>query len=148
MDKIKVFFEENALAQQAAHSIKNGREIGLVIDGVPYTFKKDASKNRIESGKSSSPDLIFEIPKQAAEELFSNSFTSVGAVGIFIFEKMLASDPQHKVKARVHAGFLSLMTGGYLGVLAAGGAEVAKFLAQKGLSNPSKIKDAIAKLRS
>lgn len=147
MDKIKSFFEENTLAQQAAYSIKNGREISLVIDGNSYIFKKEDSKNKVEPGNSSSPDLVFEIPKQAAEELLSKSFESVGAVGIFIFEKMLSSDPEHKVKARVKAGFLSLMTGGYLGVLAAGGVDVAKFLAQKGLSNPSKIKDAITKLR-
>jgi hypothetical protein len=39
------------------------------------------------------------------------------------------------------------MTSGYLGVLASGGADIAKYLATKGLGSPAKIKEAIGKLR-
>lgn len=147
IEKLKSFFENNDLAKKAARSLKDGRQIEIVIDDAPFTFEKVAGNNTLKDGPSENADICFHIPSNAAEQLLTREFKTVGEVGIFIFEKMLASDPSHKVRAKVKAGILSLVMGGYLGVLAEGGADVAKFLAGRGLTNPSKIKDAIAKLR-
>ena len=146
--KLTSFFEHGPMAKKAAHSLKDGREIQLLVANSPFRFFKENKNNRIEAGNCASPDIIFEISALACEELVTRDFKTVGEVGIFIFEKMITNDPAHKVKAKVRAGVISLVMGGYLGILGEGGAEVAKYLAQKGLTNPSKIKDAIAKLRS
>ncbi len=152
LTELKSFFENNPLAQGAAQSIRNGREIELIVtDGQQnfyYTFTKANNLNLIKDEKTSSPDLSFTIPKKSAQELLSNSFNNVGEVGLFIFEKMLSSDPEKKIKVKLHVGVLSLLAGGYLGVLTAGGSEVAKFLATKGLSSLGKLKEAISKLKS
>ncbi|MEW6058211.1 MAG: hypothetical protein AB1540_16535 [Bdellovibrionota bacterium] len=149
--ELRAFFEKNSLAQQAAQSIKNGREIQLVIttDGKEssYVFSREKNTNTLREGKPQNPDLTFFLPKPVAEELVAKKFNTVGQVGLHIFEKMLCNDPNQKVRAKLHVGILSLMTGGYLGVLTAGGADVAKFLATRGLGNMGKLKDAISKMR-
>lgn len=148
---LKNFFESNPLAQKAADSIKNGRQIAITITGdstkTEFTFTKESGKNVLRDGAASSPDLTFTIPEASAQELVTKNFENVGKVGLHIFEKMLSNDPNQKIHAKIHAGFLGLMTGGYLGVLTSGGADVAKFLATKGLGSAGKLKDTISKMR-
>jgi hypothetical protein len=149
--ELKSFFEENKLAQDAAASLKNGREIGLAITAngqtTTYTFAREDGHNVVRDGAPKSPDFTFTIPEAAARELVAKKFETVGQVGLHIFEKMLSNDPNQKIRAKLQTGALSLVTGGYFGVLTAGGSEVAKFLATKGLGNMGKLKDAIGKLR-
>lgn len=151
LTELKEFFENHPLAQKAADSIKNGREIAVVVTKGghhnSYTFAKENGRNIFRDGGASKPDLTFTIPEASAQELVTKKFDTVGQVGLHIFEKMLSNDPSHKIHAKIHAGFLGLMTGGYLGVLTAGGTEVAKFLAAKGLGSAGKIKDTISKMR-
>ena len=47
----------------------------------------------------------------------------------------------------VFVGPFDFLTHGYLGILPLGGATVMKFLASKGFTGISKIRDAISKLR-
>lgn len=146
LDKLQAFFEENKLALRATESIKDGRQVGLTIlptnGGNPstFTFTKENGKSIFRTGKPDNPDFSFELQEAAADELTSRSFQSVGQVGLFLFEK--------KIKINLHIGFLALMSNGYLGVLSAGGADIAKFLASRGLGSLGKLKDAIHNLRS
>ncbi len=137
---------------RAAYSIKDGREIEiLIIDGpakMSYTFTKKGGKNLVLEGVPSSADLTFTLPKKSADEIIHSEFDSIGQIGLRIFEKMLSEHEDQKIKVKLHAGFLSLMTGGYFGVLTAGGSEVASFLAMKGLASMGKIKDTISKMKS
>lgn len=149
--KLKKFFEENPLAIEAAKSISNGREIAIILsEGEKQTaciFGKQSGKNTFNEGTAKSPDVTFIIPVGAAEDIVTTQFDSVGQVGLRIFEKILSHDPNQKIHIKLHSGILSLVTGGYLGVLTAGGAEVTKFLATKGLGSMGKIKDAIGRMR-
>lgn len=152
LNELKKFFEENTLAHQAAASIKNGREIEIIVvtsnkERLEYTFKKDSGKNKIEQTKSTNADLSFVMPEAAILDIVNSQFDSVGQVGLRIFEKMLSNDENHKITAKLNCGILSLLAGGYLGVLTAGGSDVAKFLATKGLGNMGKLKDAISKMK-
>lgn len=150
--ELKPFFEENPLAVRAAHSIRDGHEITLNvrrIDGslLAFTFAKQGGRNVLREGRSESPDLTFTMAEAAARSLVTGHYETVGQVGLHIFEKMLSNNPEDKIRAAINAGFLRLMTGGYLGVLTAGGGDVAKFLATRGLGNVGKLKDAINRLR-
>lgn len=149
---LKKFFEENTLAKDAANSISNGRKIKITItdstgESTAFVFTKEKGANVLKEEDSTGYDVSFVIPVKAAEEITSTKFDSVGQVGLRIFEKILSSDAEQKIQVKVHAGVLSLITGGYLGVLTAGGGDVAKFLASKGLGNIGKIKDAISKMK-
>lgn len=151
LNELKKFFEESPLAQKAADSIKNGREIAVIVtnagQSTAYTFTKVSGRNVLNEQAASSPDLTFTMPEPAARELVTSNFETVGQVGLHIFEKMLSNDPSQKIHVKIHAGFLSLLTGGYLGVLTSGGGDVAKFLASRGLGNMGKLKETISKLK-
>ena len=151
LNEIKTFFEDSPLAQRAAESIRNGREIGLTVKTgahiEAYTFVKDGGRNVIRQGAPLSPDVVFTLPEAALKDLLTRNFNTIGQVGLHIFEKILSNDPNQKVQISLKANILSLVTGGYFGVLTAGGSEVAKFLATKGLGSMSKLRDAISKLR-
>ena len=146
-EQLRSFFEDGALAHKAAASLKNGAEIALVIDEKTYTFTKEGGKNRLHDHAARKPDIIFTMPGVSAQELVTKRFDSVAQVGLHIFEDVLSQDPSRKVKVRVMSGFLTLMTSGYLGILTAGGADVAKFLGSRGFGSAGKIKDAISKLK-
>lgn len=147
LHELKSFFEANPLAAQAAASIRNGRCIALEVEGKSYTFTKESGRNVLREGAPSSPDLTFFMPEAMVRELVTKEFATVGQVGLHIFDKMLSNDPSHKVRVKLQIGVLSLVTGGYLGVLTAGGGEVARYMASKGLGNMGKLKDAISKLK-
>jgi hypothetical protein len=146
-DKLRDFFENNPLSQRAAESLKNGVEIELIVDGQSYTFTKDKKSNRFLPHGPSKPDMTFRMPLATAENMVNRSFESIAQVGLFLFQEIASNDESRKVHVKIHSGFLGLMTSGYLGVLASGGADIAKYLATKGLGSPAKIKEAIGKLR-
>lgn len=152
LNEMKAFFEGSPLAQRAAESIRSGREIALEVkigESVDvFTFAKEKDRNILRQGAPTSPDLVFTLPETAAKELVTKQFDTVGQVGLHIFEKMLSNDPSQRIQVKVKAGVLSLVTGGYFGVLTAGGSEVAKFLGSKGLGSLGKLKETISKLKS
>lgn len=160
LDELKAFFEESDLAKRAAHSLKDGREIALLIEPVvepvespqkmakPFIFVKKEGRNEFLDGLAKKPDVSFFIPEASAHELITQKFDDVGQVGLHIFDKMLSNDPKRKIRVKLHVGFMDLMTGGYFGVLAAGGSDVAKFLAAKGFASLGKLKDLISNLRA
>ena len=147
VEQLRAFFEEGALAQRAAASLKNGAQIALIVENTSYTFTKEGGRNRLLAQAPIKADMTFTMPAASALELVTRRFDSVGQVGLHIFEDVLSQDPTRKVGARFHCGFLTLMTSGYMGILTAGGADVAKFLASRGFGNISKLKDAIARLK-
>lgn len=146
-EQLRVFFEDSPLAHKAAASLRNGAEVALVIGEKTYTFTKEGGRNKLHDHAARKPDVIFTMPEASALELVTRRFDSVAQVGLHIFEDVLSEDPARKVTVRVMSGFLTLMTSGYLGILTAGGAELARFLGAKGFGSAGKIKDAISKLK-
>ena len=152
--QFKTFFEDSPLALKAAHSIKDGKEIALTIvsknaehSEEHLTFVKIKGQNRIEERQSRRADLTFIIPHASALDLVTQEFDTVGQVGLFIFDRIITDDSTQKIQVKLNCGVLSLMTGGYLGILGAGGTEVAQYLATKGLGSLGKIKETISKLK-
>ena len=68
----------------------------------------------------------------------------VGEFGIAFFKLLLAREPERRVRVHIHASTARLVSHGYLGVLAAGGAKVGWWLLKNGVRNP---KAAIDRLR-
>ena len=71
----------------------------------------------------------------------------VGELGILFFQHIVASDPQSKIRVKLHSGLLRLTMRGWLGVLAAGGPKVIGWMAQKGLKGPGAVASALSRLK-
>ncbi|HWT84290.1 MAG TPA: AAA family ATPase, partial [Myxococcales bacterium] len=71
----------------------------------------------------------------------------VGELGILFFQHIVASDPQSKIRVKLHSGLLKLTMRGWLGVMASGGAKVFGWMAAKGLKGPSAVASALGRFR-
>ena len=100
-------------------------------------------------GPAATPQVTFEFAPGAAESILAAPADSdIGAIGVGIARLILSKDPGQKVRFRLNAGILSLLTKGYFGVVASGGSAFASFLASKGLGGIGAIKNAVKKLKA
>ena len=102
-------------------------------------------EGRVEAGAEADPDFTLTLPDARGEAHHRASpATTSGPFGIAFFQLLLAREPERRVRVHVHASTARLVSHGYLGVLAAGGAKVAWWLLKNGVKNP---KAAIDRLR-
>lgn len=146
-EKLKTLFQRD-VAQRATKPLRSGVEIAVFIDGNgPATLVKSDGALLVEDRAPSSPDMSFWTTTKGLQELLKNDTNEIGDIGVEILKLMANSDPELKMKAKVHIGTFTLLRNGYMLVLPLGGATVMKFLASKGLSSVGKIKDAISSLK-
>jgi hypothetical protein len=143
-ERFETYFSQE-VAQRAAESLSNGIEIQLEVDGEFLTFTKADGKNQIIEGKSKSPQLEFIIPRMAAETILNSPAQKVGEIGVEICKLIVSQDPTQRIQVKFKCGFFTLFSMGYLGVLKTGGAELATFLASKGLGGIDAIKKVLNK---
>ncbi|MCM2323328.1 MAG: hypothetical protein NDJ90_08715 [Oligoflexia bacterium] len=148
--RFQTYFDRD-VAQKAASSLANGAQIEIQIqggDGKPaetFTFTRENRKNRIVPGPAAEPQLLFLLTEQAAEAILSDPSQEIGPIGVGIAKLILSPDASRRVSIRFKAGFLTLFTQGYFGVVTAGGAHFASYLASKGLNGMGAIKAALKK---
>lgn len=142
------------VAEEAARSLSKGSEIEFQITSADsakeiFTFQRQDKKNHIKAGPASSPQIRFILTCDAADQILEFKSDNVGEIGIHILKIFFSESPSDKKPMRfeIESGFLGLLSKGYLGVLAQGGAAFAGFLASKGLGGMSAIKAALAKSR-
>ena len=146
-ERFRTYFERE-VAQQAAKSISNGAEMEIRVGAETLTFTRQGGKNAIVPGASGSPQLIFTLSPKAAEEILIFPSNDIGEIGVHIAKMVVSKDPEVKVHVQFKAGFLSLFTKGYFGVLATGGAHFASFLGSQGLNGIAGIKSFLGKMKS
>jgi len=71
----------------------------------------------------------------------------VGELGILFFQHIVASDPQSKIRVKLHSGLIKLTMRGWLGVMASGGVKVFGWMASKGLKGPSAVASALGRFK-
>jgi len=143
------------VAQKAAKSLSNGVEMEFQIQSAAtdlnadetFTFTKTQGRNQIVAGPAKSPQVRFTLTLAAADHILADPSEEIGQIGVNIAKMILSGDAGKKVSFKIHAGFLSLMTQGYFGVVTAGGAAFASFLASHGLNGLGAIKAAFKKLK-
>jgi len=143
-EALRAFFEEAEVARRATRPLRDGVEVGLVLDGRPARFAVEGGRARVHEGAPLDPDFTLEIPPAAVTRLTSAPGADVGELGIAFFQLVLDHDPERRVRVRLHASTARLLSRGYLGVVALGGFQVALWLLRKGAANP---RAAIERLR-
>lgn len=134
--------------QDGMKPFKKGVILALKVDADgPYTLERTAEGTLVLETKPERPELTFSIPTKAIDALSEFKTDDVGEMGIEVIKLMMHSDPSHRISARVHIGLFEMLRNGYFSVLAGGGPTVMKYLASKGFSSISKIKEAISKFK-
>jgi hypothetical protein len=133
-------FFDREVAQKAAKSMSNGAEIQFHVGDEVFTFTRVAGKNAVVPSSAKKPQIIFTLSPKAAEGILDYSSEDIGEIGIHIAKMVVSKDPDTRVAVQFKSGFLGLFTQGYFGVLTAGGAGLASFLASHGLNGISGIK--------
>jgi hypothetical protein len=144
LDALARFFATSPAARKATRPLATGARVALDLAGGPARFHMSSGAPRVEAGAERDPDFTLVLPDGAVAHLTSIEGDDVGAFGIAFFQLVLAREPERRVRVRVDAPTGRLVSHGYLGVLASGGAKVGWWLIKNGVKNP---KAAIDRLR-
>jgi hypothetical protein len=138
------FFETSPAARKATRPLARDARVALALASGPARFSMADGEGRVEEGAEADPDFTLTLPAEAVQELTGIPGDDVGEFGIAFFKLLLAREPERRVRVHIHASTPRLISHGYLGVLAAGGAKVGWWLLRNGVRNP---KAAIDRLR-
>lgn len=141
-------FFSSPQAQKTSATIRKGTEIAIQVEGLPsFCLKKDEQGLELLAQAPSHPDLTFYLGADTPALLSELRSEEITDLALSIFKLMVSDDPRKKIKVSVHVDFFRLINNGYFKVLAQGGPEVMRFLAEKGLGNFSKIKSIISQTK-
>jgi hypothetical protein len=144
--KLKSFFETSPAAREATKPLAKAAEVAVLFEsGHAARFWVDEGTPRLVAEQATDPDFTLVIPDRAVDEVTGLKDAGVGEYGVAFFSLALSKDPATKIRVRINAPTTRLLTRGYLGTLAIGGAKVSWWLLKNGVKNP---KAAIDKLRN
>jgi len=143
-EALKRFFENNAAARKATNPLHRDARVGLELASGPAHFTMQTGAPQVLDGPAESPDFTLILPDGAVSHITALESDDVGEFGVEFFKLVLSRAPETKVRIRVQATTARLLSNGYLGVLAVGGAKVGWWLLKNGVRNP---KAAIDRLR-
>ena len=143
-EALRGFFESAPAARKATRPLGRGARVNLALDAGPAHFTMETGAPEVRTGAAEDADFTLTLPDGAVSRITGLGSEDVGEVGIEFFRLVIERDPALKARIRVHASTARLVTNGYLGVLALGGAKVAWWLLKNGIRNP---KAAIDRLR-
>jgi hypothetical protein len=143
------FFETSESARRAASHLKSAAEVGVRFTDVPgaFRFVLVDGKPRFLDGAAKDPDFELTLAPGAVTAISGQPNADVGDLGILFFQHIVTSDPQSKIRVKLHSGLMKLTMRGWLGVMASGGGKILGWLASKGLKGPSAIASALSRLR-
>ncbi|HUP56653.1 MAG TPA: hypothetical protein VM598_04315 [Bdellovibrionota bacterium] len=136
------------VAERAARPLSDGVEIELKIGDERLTFTRNGGRNEVRDGAARDPQVVFSLTPKAADAILDDPAAEIGTIGVNIGKLIVSSDPGIKVGLQLKAGLMSLWNKGYFGVIGAGGAQFAGFLASKGLNGIGAIKEAVKKMKA
>ena len=146
-ERFRTYFEREA-AQTAAKSLSDGAEIEFqILNGTlaaeTFTLTREQHQNQVKNGPARQPQLVFTLPHQAAEEILAEKSQEIGKIGVNIMQLIITKDTNLKIGVQFRAGFLTLFSKGYLGIISTGGSVFAAFMASQRLNGIGAIKAAL-----
>ncbi len=151
-DKFRDFFKRSVV-QTATKSLVDGVEIEIQIKEFGdkpreiFCLRRENKLNITRSGPGDNPQIIMKLTPQAAVELLANPSENVGEIGVQCAMFLASPNLQRKLDLEFKAGFLALLSKGFVGVVLAGGKTFAAHLASKGLDGVGAIKALLAKFK-
>ena len=151
-DRFSEYFKSDVSAR-AAKSLGDGAEIEFHVtesDKViveTFTFTRSQKANLIKAGPADHPQMIFKMTPLAADEILADTTSDIGKIGVNILKLMVSTDANKRVSFQIKAGFTTLFSKGYFGVITAGGSAFSAFLATKGLNGMGAIKTVLGKMK-
>jgi hypothetical protein len=145
--RLSAYFSRD-VAEKGAKSLSAKAEIEIRVTGAEpatVTLRRADKRNAVTDGAARDPDLIFTLTERALAQVLSDPTEDLGELGVNLLKLVVSSDPELKMSMQIKTGFMGLFTKGYLGVLAAGGAPLAGYLASKGLGGIDAIKAVLKK---
>jgi hypothetical protein len=143
------FFETSESARKAAAHLKSAAQVGVRFTDVPgdFHFALIEGKPRFLNGPAKDPDFELTMAPRAVVAIAAKPDADVGDLGITFFQHIVASDPESKIRVKLHSGLMKLTLRGWLRVMASGGGKVFGWMASKGLKGPSAIASALGRLK-
>src|SRR3954462_4642939 len=143
------FFETSESARKAASHLKSAAQVAVRFTDVPgeFHFGLAEGKPQFFTGAAKDPDFELTMAPGAVTAIAAQPNADVGDLGIVFFQHIVASDPQSKIRVKLHSGLMKLTMRGWLGVMASGGGKVLGWMASKGLKGPSAIAAAGSRLK-
>ena len=144
--KLGDFMTTHPGCSQAARNLGKKVEIGILIDNELSCafFKTNEGGAGFEVRAANNPDIIFRLSSNAVQVLCSQEQKNLGELGVEVLKLYV----KQEVGIQVLGSFLGIMKNGYLGIIKDAGMPFAKFLAEHGVSNLSKIPEIIKKLKN
>ena len=147
LEQLQALFEK-PVCLKATGPLKKGLEIAIQIPGEkPMALVREKQGMTAVARAAVKPDMSFVIPRSALESVAAETTQDVGEIGIAILRLMADGNEDKRITAKVHIGPVDLFLKGYLAVLSLGGSTVMKFLASKGFSSLSKVREGISKMK-
>ncbi len=144
-EKLRVFLESKPASKKAIRHLKSGVEISVVIGNqIECALFQIKGEPKFEQRPAKSPDVAFFIKPESVDIISKEKGEDVGELGIAILKEYLSGG----IRIKVPGSIIGLTTHGYVGIIKEGGATFAKFLAQHGITNISKIMSAIRNLKN
>jgi hypothetical protein len=143
--KLKSFIEENPMALAATEPLKDGAAIQFHgTDGkFDAYYVKEGGCSKCREGRAQEKEMTLTLSEKSIELLTSMKEAQISDLAIWIMDQVRSRD----VKVQFNAGFLTLFSKGYFGVVAKGGSAILQYLAKHGFGNILKLKRLIAKFR-
>src|SRR3979411_1522796 len=129
------FFATSEAARKAAAQPQRAAQVGVRFTDVPgdFHFALVEGKPRFLDGPAKDPDFELTLAPAAVTAIAAQPEADVGELGILFFQHIVASDPQSKIRVKLHSGLLKLTLRGWLGVMASGGGEGLGWVGGEGL---------------
>ena len=142
-------FLSSLLALRAGEGLSESACVALYVGEEAFFLGRKKGRNTLGRVRRETCDVRFWVPEDTMHHLLSlaeHPETGIASMGIAVFENILTSDHQRKIRFRLEVSPLGLWSKGYFSVLKAGGPEVASYLARFGLNGLSAVKEMLKRL--
>lgn len=124
--------------------LKNGRHIQIRMAEQKFFLSENAGRVLVSEGPSALADIEFEVQPEGLRALSHHPGDSLSGFGIAVVEQIAAG----QMKIHVIGSSWSILSGGYINLILAGGPEFMSFLASKGLHSVQSIISLIKSLKN
>jgi hypothetical protein len=137
----KRFFEANELGNRFIGPLREGAGAIVEFEGDPQSYKvvKVRGRAAMELGRPASAEVYIKLSRHAVEAMLAPNATKPNEYVARFVSLMAEPDPAKRIEVKLLCTHGEAIRKGYLGVVAAGGKQLAEALLQLGHSLPAEF---------